>query len=134
MTSIDLATFKMGWRPNQFFAAPAGFVSFAKPMAVVPAYSVPVDTLVAEFRAVALASKRVTVVNEDTAQRQIDIVQRSALFKFPDTITVQFVQQGEAQSSLAIYSRARFGIGDLGVNKKRVIAWLAMLSAKVDIH
>ena len=116
MTSIDLATFKMGWRPNQFFAAPAGFVSVAKPMAVVPAYSVSVDTLAAEFRAVALASKRVTVVNEDTTQRQIDIVQRSALFKFPDTITVQFVQQGEAQSSLAIYSRAKFGISDLGLS------------------
>jgi uncharacterized protein (DUF1499 family) len=133
MTSIDFATFKMGWRPNQFFAAPAGFVSSAKPMAVVPAYSVPVDALAAAFRAVALASKRVSIVNEDTTRRQIDIVQRSALFKFPDTITVQFVRQGEAQSSLAIYSRATFGIGDLGVNKKRVLAWLAMLGAKDDI-
>ena len=133
MTSIDLATFKMGWRPNQFFAAPAGFVSSAKPMAVVPAYSVPVDALAAAFRAVALASKRVSIVNEDTTRRQIDIVQRSALFKFPDTITVQFVRQGEAQSSLAIYSRASVGIGDFGVNKKRVLAWLAMLCTKVDI-
>jgi uncharacterized protein (DUF1499 family) len=132
MTSIDLATFKIGWRPNQFFAAPAGFVSSAKPMAVVPAYSVPVDALAAAFRAVALASKRVSIVNEDTTRRQVDIVQRSALFKFPDTITVQFVRQGEARSSLAIYSRATIGIGDLGVNKKRVLAWLAMLGAKVD--
>jgi uncharacterized protein (DUF1499 family) len=133
MTSIDFATFKMGWRPNQFFAAPAGFVSLAKPMAVVPTYSVPVDVLAAAFRAVALVSKRVSIVNEDTTRRQIDIVQRSALFKFPDTITVQFVRQGEAQSSLAIYSRATVGIGDLGVNKKRVLEWLAMLGTKVDI-
>ena len=133
MTSIDLATFKIGWRPNQFFAAPAGFVSSAKPMAVVPAYSVPVDALVAAFRAVALVSARISIVNEDSTQRQIDIVQRSALFKFPDTITVQFVRQGEAQSSLAVYSRATVGIGDLGVNKKRVLAWLAMLGTKVDI-
>lgn len=134
MTSIDLSMFKMGWRPNQFFAAPAGFVSMAKPMAVVPAYSVPVDVLAAAFMAVALSSKRVTIVNEDTTRRQVDIVQRSALFKFPDTITVQFFRQGEVQSSLAIYSRASVGISDLGVNKKRVITWLAMLSAKVDIN
>ena len=102
-------------------------------MAVVPPYSVPVDALAAAFRAVALVSKRVSIVNEDTTRRQIDIVQRSALFKFPDTITVQFVRQGEAQSSLAVYSRATVGIGDLGVNKKRVLAWLAMLGTKVDI-
>ena len=133
MTSIDFATFKLGWRPNQFFAAPAGFVSLAKPMAVVPSYSVSVDALATAFRVVVLASRRVSIVNEDRTRRQIDIVQRSALFKFPDTITVQFVWQHEAQSSLAIYSRAAVGIGDLGVNKKRVLAWLAMLGAKVDI-
>jgi|APSaa5957512535_1039671.scaffolds.fasta_scaffold134127_1 uncharacterized protein (DUF1499 family) len=132
MTNIDFSTFKMGWRPNQFFAAPADFQSSAKPMAVAPVYSVPVDALDAAFRAVALASPRVRVVSEDSSRRQIDFVQRSAVFKFPDTITVQFVPQGESHSSLVIYSRATVGIGDMGVNKKRVLAWLAALSAKID--
>jgi len=101
-------------------------------MAVAPVYSVPVDALDAAFRAVALASPRVRVVSEDSSRRQIDFVQRSAVFKFPDTITVQFVPQGESHSSLVIYSRATVGIGDMGVNKKRVLAWLAALSAKID--
>jgi uncharacterized protein (DUF1499 family) len=122
----------MGWRPNQFFAAPADFQSTAKPKAVVPTYPVPVEALSAAFRAVALTSPRVNIVSEDASRRQVDFVQHSALFRFPDTITVQFIPQGDAQSSLAIYSRAAVGIGDMGVNKKRVLAWLSALSAKVS--
>ena len=132
MTNIDFSTFRLGWRPNQFFAAPADFQSAAKPMVVVPVYPVPVDALEAAFRAVALTYPRVNIVSEDSARRQIDVVQRSAVFKFPDTITVQFVPQGEADSSLVIYSRASVGIGDMGVNKKRVLAWLAALGARVE--
>ena len=132
MSNIDFSTFKMGWRPNQFFAAPVDFQSSAKPMAVVPVYPVSLDALDAAFRAVALSSPRVSIVSEDSARRQIDVVQRSAVFKFPDTITVQFVPQGDAHSSLVIYSRASIGIGDMGVNKKRVLAWLAALSARLD--
>ncbi len=131
MTNIDLATFKLGWRPNQFFAAPASFDSLAKPMAVVPVFDVPIETLDAAFRSITLASPRVTVSGENRERRQVEFVQRSALFKFPDTITVQFVAPEEGRSSLAIYSRASVGIGDMGVNKKRVLAWLAALSEQV---
>lgn len=129
MAMIDLADFKMGWRPNQFFAAPLGFQARAKPMAVVPDYQVPVDELQTTFRMIALAAPRVSVVYEDA--HRIDFVQRSALFKFPDTVSVQFLDRGEGRSSLAIYSRAHVGIGDMGVNKKRVLGWLASLNAKL---
>ncbi len=128
---MDLSTFKLGWRPNQYFAAPKSFASAAKPHGTVPIFEIGVDQLAAAFRAVALAHPRVNVAGEDSTRRQVDFVQRSALFKFPDTITVQFVEQGPGRSSLAIYSRATYGIGDMGVNKKRVEAWLAALAQKV---
>lgn len=131
MTIIDLADFKMGWRPNQFFAAPAGYETRAQPMATVPDYQASVEELEAAFRTIALAAPRVSVVGEDAAHHRVDFVQRSALFKFPDTISVQFLDRGEGRSSLAIYSRAHVGIGDMGVNKKRVLGWLAALKEKL---
>jgi len=129
MQMMDLGTFRLGWRPNQCFAAPKGFTSAAKPHATVPNYDVPVDRLETLFRDLALAQPRVTIVSE--ARHELDLVQRSALFKFPDPISVRFVDQGNGQSSLAIYSRSTYGIGDMGVNKKRVEAWLAALAQKV---
>ena len=59
-------------------------------------------------------------------------VQRSALFGFPDYISVAFLPVGDGQqSTLAIFSRARLGQSDLGVNDKRVTAWLAALEAEL---
>lgn len=131
MTMIDLTTFKMGWRPNQFFAAPAGFEARAKPMTTVPDFNVALGELDAAMRSIALAAPRVDIVEEDASRHRVDFVQRSALFKFPDTISVQCVDRGEGRSSLAIYSRSSVGIGDMGVNKKRVLAWLDALSKKI---
>lgn len=52
----------------------------------------------------------------------ITYIVRSRLFGFPDYITVQRKDEG-----LAIFSRLRFGKSDLGVNRKRIDAWLAKL-------
>ncbi len=127
MASIDFKTLKLDWKPNQYLAVPQDFDLTAKPHARVSDYAVDVHTLERAFRAMALAQPRVTLVREDEASRQVDFVQRSALFKFPDTITVQFFPRGEGRSSCAIYSRSTYGIGDMGVNKKRVDSWLAEL-------
>ncbi|MEQ8248490.1 MAG: DUF1499 domain-containing protein [Alphaproteobacteria bacterium] len=131
MAGIDLSTFKLGWRPNQYFAAPNNFSARAKPHGAVPDYDIAVEQLEKLFREVALAQPRVSMVNEDAARRQLDLVQRSALFKFPDRISVQFVDRGNGKSSAAIYSRSTYGIGDMGVNKRRVETWLVELGRRV---
>ena len=131
MASIDLSKFTLGWRPNQFFAAPKDFVAAATPHATVPDYPVTIDRLEALFSALALAQPRVSLGDEDAGRHQLDLVQRSAWFKFPDPITVQFVERPDGHSSLAIYSRSTYGIGDMGVNKRRVTAWLAELGRRV---
>ena len=66
--------------------------------------------------------------NPDT--RQYDYMQRSWLFRFPDTVTVRFIALGAGRSTLAVYSRSHYGYSDLGVNQARVRAWLSALNPK----
>lgn len=59
-------------------------------------------------------------------------VQRSTLFGFPDYISVSFLPVGDGtEATVAIFSRARIGQSDLGVNEKRVTAWLTQLEAEL---
>lgn len=53
-------------------------------------------------------------------------VQRSAVFRFPDTIWVQPVALPQG-SSVIIYSRSNYGYGDFGVNQERIGLWLELL-------
>ncbi len=59
----------------------------------------------------------------------ITYVQTSKLLKMPDYITVKFIPVSETKTTLAIYSRARFGYGDMGVNRRRVEKWLGSLAS-----
>jgi uncharacterized protein (DUF1499 family) len=54
-------------------------------------------------------------------------VTRSALWGFPDYTSVRILPDGSG-STVAVFARARFGEGDLGVNRARVEAWLRPLS------
>lgn len=56
-------------------------------------------------------------------------VQRTPRLKFPDYITVQFIERDDGLTTIAIYSRSRYGQGDMGVNKARVDTWLKNLEA-----
>jgi len=131
MGAIDFNTLELGWKPNQFLVVPNDYDTAAKPHAHANDYPVELSDLESAFRAVVAKQPRVTLEREDRANHQVEFVQRSALFRFPDTITVQFLERGEGRSSLAIYSRSTYGIGDMGVNKKRVLAWLKQLDQAV---
>jgi uncharacterized protein (DUF1499 family) len=55
-------------------------------------------------------------------------VVRSRVMGFPDYASVRVTGLDEGTSTLAIFSRSRFGSSDLGVNKARVTNWLAGLA------
>ena len=50
----------------------------------------------------------------------ITLISRSRLWGFPDYTTIRLEGQ-----TLTVYGRARFGQGDMGVNRARVEGWLA---------
>lgn len=124
---MDFKTLKLTPKPNQYLIAPEGYCKNAKPHAIAKVYSVDAQTLEDTFADVALAEPRVTRKPADDGQREF--VQRSALLCFPDTITFEAIDLGEGKSTLAIYSRSKFGYSDLGVNRKRIEEWLKKLDA-----
>jgi uncharacterized protein (DUF1499 family) len=126
---VDFKTLELTRKPNQFLVAPDGYCQKAKPHLESKVYEVPVETLHAAFRAVAERQPRTEVIEKrDDGAR---LVQKSKLIGFPDYIDVQFLSMAATQSTLLIYSRSKYGRSDLGVNKKRIVAWLAELDAEL---
>jgi uncharacterized protein (DUF1499 family) len=116
--------------PNTALAAPAGFTP--QPDQVTPIYRLKADRLFALMREVAASQPRVHEAALFPSQLQVHYVARSAVFNFPDLIMVQVSQVDPDNSSLILYSRSVYGHSDLGVNGKRVAAWLASLQTKLS--
>lgn len=80
------------------------------------------------------AEPRTELVSQHSAAPEgavaLVLVQRSAVFRFPDTINV-LVRPLDAQHAvIAIYSRSNYGYGDFGVNLTRIKTWLAALGVE----
>lgn len=60
-------------------------------------------------------------------------VQRTPSLSFPDYISVKFFDLNGGKSTIAIYSRSRFGYSDQGVNEARVTAWVGALQSFVEV-
>jgi hypothetical protein len=56
------------------------------------------------------------------------------LLRLPDVLTVQFYDEGNFRSTLAIYSRGIYGSGDFGSNSSRVIRFLDGLEVTLNVY
>ena len=112
-------------RPS-FLACPTDYCSAAEAIAS-PLFGLPRDRLYAFWLEVVSREKRMVPVVADPENRRLVYIQHSPTFRFPDIITVEFVSLGSDRSSIAIYSRSRYGEFDFGKNRKRVERWLALL-------
>lgn len=124
---IDFAKLELNWKPNQFLVAPENLCQNATPHERAPSFDMPADMLINRFRTVALEAPRVRILEDERKQRQMVFVQRSKVFRFPDYIDVLTLDLPEGRSTIAVYSRAAYGIRDFGVNRKRVEDWLSKL-------
>ena len=113
--------------PNDYLVAPAGAAA-AEPDRVSDTYAIPPAELMARLDAVALAEPRTDRIAGGPGELSATYVQRSRLFGFPDYVSVRAVE-APGGSTLAVWSRSRFGHSDLGVNRARVVRWLAALDA-----
>lgn len=107
--------------PNTALGAPAGFTP--APDIVTRVYPVPPERLYAAVKAVALAQPRTFLHVAYDDRRQAHYVARSRVFNFPDLIAARV----EDDSTLILWSRSVYGESDLGVNRARLVAWLAAL-------
>ena len=99
--------------------------------ATMPTFSMQYISNGQEFLSVAIAQKRVSHSFADDAGLYDDFVVRSALFGFPDYVSVKFLDVKGGKSTLAIYSRSVYGRSDLGVNRARTLAWMALVNSSV---
>lgn len=127
---IDFAHLERPATPNSALAAPQDFQP--TPDLVTHRYSVAGIRLYAAVKDIAAHEKRTYPAAEYAAQLQAHWVARSAVFNFPDLVSAQIKTQGEDASTLILYSRSVYGRSDLGVNRKRLAAWLRDLDASLS--
>lgn len=123
---VDPLTAPKPSTPNSYRVAPADADVDAD--ADAPTFDVSAAELAAKFDRVARDSGNVDVVGGAPANGFVTYVQTSSLFAFPDYISVRFIEIDASSSTLAVLSRSRLGQSDLGVNKKRITAWLDQLA------
>jgi uncharacterized protein (DUF1499 family) len=109
-------------RPS-FLACPPGYCGVADMES--PIFPMPWDQLREYWKEIAEIAG-ITVVSEFEHRRAV-YIQHSPIFRFPDIVTVEFVALGPERSSVAVYSRSRYGGYDFAANRKRVKRWLFQL-------
>jgi hypothetical protein len=115
--------------PNTALAAPAGFSP--PPDIVTTASAMPAERLFSLVLKVAAGQPRVYQAALYPDLLQVHYVARSAVFNFPDRITVQVTRAGPGHSGLIVYSRSVYGRSDFGVNRQRLEAWMAALQTNI---
>jgi uncharacterized protein (DUF1499 family) len=94
------------------------------------------DDALAALDQIAAATPRTKILAGTVAEGLITYETRSRIVGFPDYTTVSIIPAhaapgGNANPLIMIHARLRYGSADLGVNRKRVVAWLAQLGDKV---
>lgn len=120
---LDFATLKRRRRPNDYLVCPPERCA-ARPHRKAPVFSADADRLEAAMLAFVRHQPRVEQLEGDVVERAYEFVQRSALCRFPDFVSIHVWPLPDGRSTLGMYSRSQFGFSDLGVNRRRVEAWL----------
>jgi uncharacterized protein (DUF1499 family) len=126
---LDFATFSKTWKPNQFLALPPGFAARQKPDMASPVYQTTPDAVRAAWLRVIAGESRTGRLRQ--ADGQVEVVQRTPMVGFPDTITALPVDLGEGRASICVFSRSKYGLRDFAVNETRVRRWLDALTAQL---
>ncbi|QDY68701.1 DUF1499 domain-containing protein [Qingshengfaniella alkalisoli] len=94
--------------------------------AATPVFNEDAEGVLMAFDQIAMSTPRVIHLagSVDTGMLTYEI--RSLVWGFPDYLTVHAVPD-DGGTSLAIWSRARYGKSDMGVNRKRVEDWLSQM-------
>ncbi|MBV1864713.1 MAG: DUF1499 domain-containing protein [Rhodobacteraceae bacterium] len=118
---VDPLTVVEGGKPNQYLMLPNGKTSQS------PVFKASTLELAGAFDRVAMGQPRVSRLAGSVEELWVTYVQRTALMRFPDYISVKVIGNTGGSATLAIYSRSRFGRSDFGVNRARVNMWIKAL-------
>jgi uncharacterized protein (DUF1499 family) len=127
---LDLRTLVRPKSPNHYLVAPAGYGGAAADTEA-PRFALAPAELAEVVRRVALGERRTALVGEARERLAIEVVQRTPVLRFPDSITIEVLPSEDGGATLALYSRSRYGYGDFGVNRRRVERWLGLIAQAV---
>ena len=125
----DLRNVGRSERPNDALACPAN-VCAAPAEFDVPSFPETAGQLLQRAEAIFPAEPRTKLIARYENPDRLVFVQRSLIFRFPDTVWVQAVDV-EDGASLIIYSRSNYGFWDIGVNRRRVRRWVSRIGAEL---
>jgi uncharacterized protein (DUF1499 family) len=124
-THVDFANLSPAKKPNWFLLCEEGACRDTKihaPSPILP-YSAP--ELKKRFLALLAEDGNSNMIADTDNKLEFNV--RTAMVRWPDLISVEFVAKSDDSSTLYIYSRSIYGRSDLGANKARVNNWLARL-------
>jgi uncharacterized protein (DUF1499 family) len=124
--AVNLTELRSPLPKSSFLACPPHYCAAVEAVAS-PIFEVSWHRLQQYWLEVISGQQRVVSVTADERTRRFVYIERSALFRFPDIITVEFVPLGPDRSSVAILSRSRYGDYDFAKNRKRVERLLGLL-------
>lgn len=130
MPAADLQNLTLPSTKNYYLICPKGFCN-VQPNEYSPIYNVSAANLFEAWNLMLSKQLYVNITGTIPARAQYEYVQKSPFFGFPDYISVQFIAITDTTSTLAIYSRSRYGFYDFDVNKKRLRKWIAQLNDAV---
>jgi len=104
--------------PNAFLLLPGD------PKGAPPEYALDAGALAAAFDAFARAQPRVRRLAQSEDGLLATYVIRTKWIGYPDYLSIRFIPLDGGRSTLAAFSRARFGRSDLGLNRRRLLGWL----------
>ena len=133
---VDPLTALPSETPNSYRVAPRGVTEY-EIQVEAPIYAVNAARLAQAFDEFVMGQPRVIRLSGTVEEGFITYVQRTEQLQFPDYVSVRFYdlepKEGEEnptpRSTIAIYSRSRYGYSDMGVNEARVTAWLKAIES-----
>lgn len=131
MPAADLQNITLPSTKNYYLICPKGFCN-VQPNEYSPIYNVSAEDLFEAWNIMLSKQLYVNITGTIPARAQYEYIQKSPFFGFPDYISVQFIAISDSSSTLAVYSRSRYGFFDFDVNKKRLQKWIALLNQAVQ--
>ncbi|HTW51878.1 MAG TPA: DUF1499 domain-containing protein [Stellaceae bacterium] len=110
---------------NSFLVCPPDYC--AATAGPSPIFALPADRLEHDWRQMLAREPGTVIVADEPAQHRLVVIQHTRLLRFPDIVTAEFVALDGDRSGVAVYSKSRYGSGDFGTNRRRVLAWLDRL-------
>lgn len=130
MGAQTLQTLERTGKPNDALLGPEDALAIPSD-APTPVFAVPPDELFDTLVARIDIAEDIQWVERDTENLYARGITTSPLMQFPDTNHIWVVPVGDnephTESTLVLYSAAQLGQSDMGKNRERMNAWVALI-------